>query len=186
MDLRLIGQRTITVVLTIFALVVGVNTVWGLFSGWRRSSNNVHRLVGNLVGDSLPTFPVIGLDSSRMTIPVRGRPTLLYFFSTTCGACLANEAAWEDLSRQVADRATSVVLSFESERVLLDYTAAASGSYLFARLDPLERPAAQLAYQMFATPTLYLLDHHAVLRYAHVGVFSAETTAEVLALLALP
>lgn len=136
--------------------------------------------------------PLEGIDVFADTAVTLGgrqaRPTVLYHFATTCGACGLNAPAWDSLAKSVSHWANPVLISWEPKTTLQSHFSVPPSNFAVISLDESQRDWAREEYSLYATPITYLYDVNGALRVHHVGVFqggdsekflSAFPTAEV-------
>ena len=130
------------------------------------------------VGALLPTFVLTQLDGRRVTVAdLRGRPSVVALWSSTCGASRAALASIAALHREFAARGLQVlVLADDSEaevvRAVLD-SAALSVPVALAggQLDHLFAPSKRWPWQKgVALPSFLVIDSAGVVRGRMVGI----------------
>lgn len=67
------------------------------------------------VGEPLPSFEVqeAGSGLRRLSFAATQRPTLLFFFNTTCGACRENQTHWRELYHALGDSTAVIGVSLD-------------------------------------------------------------------------
>jgi thioredoxin-related protein len=123
-------------------------------------------------------------DSSMAEKCIRDREpgqshTLIEFFSTTCSACAINLPNVVSLGSELAQFATTRFVSIDRARdATLAYVSNTAAIQAFPVALDVERDA-KAAYNVRATPTLFVLNSNNDVVYKHVGVLSAADQAAI-------
>ncbi len=124
-------------------------------------------------------------DSSMAEKCIRDREpgqshTLIEFFSTTCSACAMNLPNVVSLGNELAPFATTRFVSIDRDRQsTLSYVFNNQvGIQAFSVALDVERDA-KAAYNVRATPTMFVLDANNNVVYKHVGVLSPADMAAI-------
>ncbi len=160
------------------AFVMGGVALWNFF---HRAPKGAMTEVPKLEGKIITPFTALALDSTPITIPTGdGKPTLLYFFSTTCGACKLNESSWQALTDSLEGEVHAIAVSRESMATVATYYAV-KRSFLPAVFgDPLHQSIIDSKYRFWATPTTYLFDGSGRLVTTRVGAYDAQDVSELI------
>ncbi|MCG8460077.1 MAG: TlpA family protein disulfide reductase, partial [Holophagales bacterium] len=77
---------------------------------------------GLAVGDTLPDFEVADLDGRAAGSPLAAkRPSLLFFFTTTCSTCDQNLGAWLDLHERYGEAFRVLGIGLDSPAAIREY-----------------------------------------------------------------
>ena len=77
---------------------------------------------GLAVGDTLPDFEVADLDGRTAGSPLAAkRPSLLFFFTTTCSTCDQNLGAWLDLHERYGEAFRVLGIGLDSPAAIREY-----------------------------------------------------------------
>ncbi|THF61806.1 TlpA family protein disulfide reductase [Pseudothauera nasutitermitis] len=109
----------------------------------------------------------------------QGRSIFLNFWSTTCGACLAEMPHLEALSREYRGRVEVVAINVDPEGMSIQETLDKQGVSFPVIRDSLGMT--QERYQVMGTPTSFVIGADGVLRQSFVGAPPRERLAEVFA-----
>lgn len=105
--------------------------------------------------------------------------TLIEFFSITCSACQENHPKITALGQSLNDVATTRFISIDrNKQSVLDYVNARRAEFVFEVAFDTDRDAKK-AYEVNATPTLYILNHNNAVVYKHVGVLSTTDVEQI-------
>lgn len=178
MTKRELGQGVLTSLLVVLALIVGVNSALELVAAQKKAAASAQNQVRGLWGQNAPRFEAVNLRGERMLLPNPAQPTVVYFFSSKCGACALNREQWDRFAQLASPRAQVIALSFEAVDTLQQYVRSEAEAVATAVVDEGRFPGTRESLRMWATPTLYVFDSAGVLRYSHVGVFNEKTTRE--------
>ncbi|SJN54881.1 Thiol-disulfide oxidoreductase ResA [Vibrio ruber DSM 16370] len=123
------------------------------------------------VGAPAPDLAVIDANEQQMTLQqVRGKPVVVEFWSSTCGACLVMMKAWQKYADDHPGKMQFIGVGIEPHPENLTDFAAQLGVKLPLGLDQLG--ITQERYQVMATPTTFFIDRHGVLKMVHLGYSS--------------
>jgi peroxiredoxin len=112
-----------------------------------------------------------------------GKKVLLDFFSTTCTYCQANLKNFRQLSGQLSDKASFIIVGIDrSESVTRQF--AKENPDLNIAID--NKREAKKAYEIFATPTTIIIDENKQIIYFHEGVLSEQDKTQITNLIAQP
>lgn len=118
------------------------------------------------VGDKLPTFAITMHDGSALTTAdLLGKPSLIVFFSTTCGDCRRELPALNARYLQHGADTTFVAISREQADAEVAAYWQAEGLSI-----PFSAQADRTVYSLFATsgiPRIYISDANGVVREVH-------------------
>ncbi|KUI98879.1 TlpA family protein disulfide reductase [Vibrio sp. MEBiC08052] len=123
------------------------------------------------VGAPAPDLAVMNAHEQQMTLQqVRGKPVVVEFWSSTCGACLVMMKAWQKYADDHPGKMQFIGVGIEPHPENLTDFAAQLGVTLPLGLDQLG--ITQERYQVIATPTTFFIDRHGVLKIIHLGYSS--------------
>lgn len=110
--------------------------------------------------------------------------TIIEFFSITCSACAENLPKIKALGDQVAELATTRLVSIDRKiDQVKSYVENHRESITFEVAFDFERDAKK-AYGVISTPTVFVLDHNNVVVYKHEGVFADEDVQNIINIIA--
>lgn len=113
---------------------------------------------------------------------VAGQYKILEFFSATCSACALNLPKVSGLAQRLEGKATTRLVGIDrSEALLREYVASHRDQIRFEVALDTARDAKR-AYDVVATPTLFVLDANDVVKFVKVGVLSDEDLTAIEAL----
>lgn len=125
--------------------------------------------VGSAVGQQAPDFALQSLDGEILRLSAfRGRPVVLYFWTTWCPVCRQESPKIRDLMLRSSDRDVLVIgVNLREDReTVARYVK--SFSLSFPVLLDLNGSAAGM-YRITGVPTLLFIDRAGVIRARHVG-----------------
>jgi thiol-disulfide isomerase/thioredoxin len=133
------------------------------------------------VGDDAPCVELVNIqaDGAESEYCIRqpnveGQLKVLEFFSVTCSACIKNLPNLTALHNEFGDKVTFRMVSIDRvAQDIRDFVSAKADLINFDVAMDTNRDAKK-AYNIFATPTLYVLDSNDVVVYKHVGVLKAK------------
>lgn len=110
---------------------------------------------------------------------VEGQAKVLEFFSATCSACQANLPIVSALSARLEGKATVRLVGIDrSEALIREYLQRNKDLIRFEVALDTNRDAKR-AYDVIATPTLYVLDRDNKVIFKHTGVLSNADVQEI-------
>lgn len=125
-----------------------------------------------LTGKTAPAFTLTMLDTSTVSLKdLKGKPVLLEFWAPWCSGCLENIPSLKKLHAAYGDKVTFLASSSErGERALTQFVTKEQIPY------PVAFSSQKLLtdYMVSAIPLTVLIDGEGVVRYSHVGQFSAD------------
>jgi len=142
------------------------------------------------VGDSAPCVvlnhiaPNGGPDSEHCIreSEVEGQYKVLEFFSATCSDCALNLPKVSGLAQRLRGKATTRLIGVDrSESLLRNYVGAHRDQIQFEVALDTNRDAKR-AYDVVATPTLFVLDNKDVVKFKKVGVLTDQELATIEAI----
>ncbi|SIO92992.1 TlpA family protein disulfide reductase [Vibrio spartinae] len=123
------------------------------------------------VGAPAPDLAVMDAHEQQMTLQqVRGKPVVVEFWSSTCGACLVMMKAWQKYAEAHPDKLQFIGVGIDPHPENLSAFADQLGVTLPLGLDQLG--ITQERYQVIATPTTFFIDRQGVLKIIHMGYSS--------------
>lgn len=180
MNQRHAGQVAVTAIVVILAIAIGANGLARIVTARKVAAQRLDVQIRSVFGRPVPTFSVNMIDGSVLNPPL-ARPMLIYFISSTCGACDANRESWEKLVELAPSEVLSLAISFEPLDSLRSYVSSDGEGSRTGSVSPESHTILQEALKMWATPTLYGVDRDDVLRYSHLGLFDETTIPAALA-----
>lgn len=136
--------------------------------------------VNALRGTKLPRVSVRLADGATIVAPDHRATTLLYFMSTTCGACQQNESRWDALRDSLAAIVVPIAISLEGEEVLRSYWSLRHPKYSVGMIPIEGQDSLVEAYRLYATPTVYAIASDGTLKGGWVGVLSDSTMRDII------
>lgn len=110
---------------------------------------------------------------------MEGQYKVLEFFSATCSDCARNLPKVSGLAQRLQGKATTRLIGIDrSEAQLREYAASHSDQIRFEVALDTNRDAKR-AYDVVATPTLFVLDDNNVVKFKKVGVLTDAELAEI-------
>lgn len=110
---------------------------------------------------------------------VEGQVKLLEFFSATCSACIRNLPIFSALHAELGTEATFRLVGIDRDEDLLrDYVTEKKSLINFDTALDTNRDAKR-AYDVFATPTLFVLSADNTVLYRHVGVLRPSDVSKI-------
>jgi len=123
------------------------------------------------VGSPAPDLAVMDSQENKMTLQqVSGKPVVVEFWSSTCGACLVMMKEWQKYADNHPEKMQFIGVGIEPYPENLPAFANKLGVTLPLGLDQLG--ITQERYQVVATPTTFFIDRHGVLKEIHLGYSS--------------
>lgn len=129
----------------------------------------LRKITGLLPGNPVPVFESKTLDDKKATLADhKGKVVVLDFWSTRCGPCIEMIPHQRDLVGKYKDRPfTLISASSDLEKKTLE-------NFLQKQSMPWvhwwnDENTAQRAFRIWATPTVYVIDHTGVIRYRAIG-----------------
>ncbi|WP_038183714.1 TlpA family protein disulfide reductase [Vibrio rhizosphaerae] len=123
------------------------------------------------VGEPAPDLAVMNTHEQQITLQqARGKPVVVEFWSSTCGACLVMMKAWQEYADAHPDKMQFIGVGIAPQPENLSAFAEQLGVTLPLGLDQLG--ITQERYQVVGTPTTFFIDRHGVLRAIHMGYSS--------------
>jgi len=159
-------HRTLKLTLTIFPIVLLVTCIIGC---------TVPK--GSQVGDNAPDFTLSTLDGGQVSLSeLRGKPVILTFWTTGCGACIYQmpflQAAHDEVGNDIEFINIDIMENSYTVQSLVDY-------YNFDLPVALDSDGAVTeAYNVIYTPTNVIIDRQGIIDYIRKGAF--RNTAEIL------
>jgi peroxiredoxin len=152
--------------IAIFAMCVTVSL---LFSGCR---SPLPTTVAPEVGSLAPDFEVTLLDGGTVSLEgLKGKPIMLLFWRTTCGACNANmphvQAAFEEKGEEV--QIIAVGLDASSDAIQQYVESRGLGFTIALGADGV----AANSYQIMYIPTTFFIDSRGVITGKQVGAYGS-------------
>jgi peroxiredoxin len=124
------------------------------------------------VGAIAPDLAVMDAQNNKMTLErASGKPVVVEFWSSTCGACLVMMKQWQKYADAHPDKMQFIGVGIEPYPDDLSAFADKLGVTLPLGLDQLG--ITQERYQVVATPTTFFIDRHGVLKEIHLGYSSS-------------
>jgi len=115
-----------------------------------------------------PDLAVMDNQEQKMTLEqVKGKPVVVEFWSSTCGACLVMMKEWQKYADAHPDKMQFIGVGIEPYPENLPAFAEKLGVTLPLGLDQLG--ITQERYQVVATPTTFFIDRQGVLKEIHLG-----------------
>jgi protein SCO1 len=151
-------------------------------------ASDIHILLGDRWGISaLPPAPEVGAAAPDFTLPMldggsvrlrglRGKAVLVNFWATWCIPCRTELARLEQAYRQLGPRGLVVVAIDREEdaHTISNFSVVRHVSFPIA----MDRDGSVgYEYNLFGTPTSFLIDRNGVIRYVHAGPISAASLA---------
>ncbi|KAF7600026.1 MAG: thioredoxin [Candidatus Dactylopiibacterium carminicum] len=131
-------------------------------------------------GAAAPEIAAVDLQGEPVKLAQwQGRSIYLNFWSTTCGACLAEMPHLEALSREYRDRVEVVAINVDPEDVSLQETLSKQGLTFPVIRDSLGMTRER--YKVVGTPTSFVIGADGVLRQSFVGAPPPERLEAVFA-----
>lgn len=129
------------------------------------------------VGDEAPCVVLKQMSSSGEEFEdcirepnVEGQLKVLEFFSATCSACVKNLPKVSALADEFGDTVTFRLVGIDrNEQLLKDFITNYRSLISFDVAFDTSRDAKR-AFDVFATPTMFILDENNVVIYKHIGV----------------
>jgi cytochrome c-type biogenesis protein len=125
---------------------------------------------GSQVGDNAPDFTLSTLDNSQVTLSeLKGKPVMLIFWTTGCGACIYQmpflEAAYDEMGDEVEFINIDIMENSYTVQSLINY-------YDFSLPVALDSDGTvSEAYNVIYTPTNVVIDREGVIQYIRKGAF---------------
>jgi cytochrome c biogenesis protein CcmG/thiol:disulfide interchange protein DsbE len=135
--------------------------------------------VGSQVGDNAPDFTLSTLDGSQFQLSaVKGKPVLLSFWTTGCGACIYQMPFLESARDEMGDEVEFITVDIMED----SYTVQALMNYYdFSLPVALDNDGTITeSYNVIYTPTNVVIDEQGVIYYIRKGAFL--NTDEILAI----
>ena len=105
---------------------------------------------------------------------------LLEFFSITCGPCLDNMPTLSKLATEIQTQATTRIAAIDrNEQDIRSFLQNNSKSLIHFPLALDTNRDAKRAYQVTATPTLFIIDSHDQVVYKHIGTMDSSDVEEI-------
>lgn len=130
---------------------------------------DVRKISGLLPGNPVPVFASKTLDDKKATLADhKGKVVVLDFWSTRCGPCIEMIPHQRQVVAKYKDRPfTLISASSDLEKKTLE-------NFLQKQSMPWvhwwnDENTAQRAFRIWATPTVYVIDHTGVIRYRAIG-----------------
>ena len=126
--------------------------------------------VGSQVGDNAPDFTLSTLDGGQVTLSeLKGKPVMLIFWTTGCGACIYQmpflEAAYDEMGDEVEFINIDIMENSYTVQSLINY-------YDFSLPVALDSDGTvSEAYNVIYTPTNVVIDREGVIQYIRKGAF---------------
>jgi len=164
--------REIAVYVVLGALTAGgVHLVQQNHTLTQRNQSFVRGAAEPHAGLYVASYPTRTLDGAPVTLGALGQRQLVIFFRTTCPYCRASTPAWTTIAAQLADHPEVAVYG-----VALD-SAPAARTYAAAhglRFPVIARPDPRLValYRVGGVPVVLILNEHARITYARLGVLA--------------
>ncbi|TNF35900.1 MAG: redoxin domain-containing protein, partial [Deltaproteobacteria bacterium] len=129
-----------------------------------------------LVGRAAPDFALTTVDGDReVTLTsLRGKPSVVSFFSTWCGGCERDHPLLLATARLYGDRVNVVGIAFEDTRAKLNAWLDRHGGRGYPVLVDVGGPAAA-AYGVYGVPETFFIDASGVIRSMVRGPVTPET-----------
>ncbi len=110
---------------------------------------------------------------------VEGQYKVLEFFSATCSDCALNLPKVSGLAMRLRGKATTRLIGIDrSESLLREYTSSHRDQIKFEVALDTNRDAKR-AYDVVATPTLFVLDNKDVVKFKKVGVLNEQDLSTI-------
>jgi len=125
---------------------------------------------GSQVGDNAPDFTLSTLDGGQVTLSeLKGKPVMLIFWTTGCGACIYQmpflEAAYDEMGDEVEFINIDIMENSYTVQSLINY-------YDFSLPVALDSDGTvSEAYNVIYTPTNVVIDREGVIQYIRKGAF---------------
>lgn len=132
-------------------------------------------------GDVVEGVAAVGLDGAAETLAWSGgaRDRVLLVFTTTCGACKANQGAWRSVYEQLGDQVEVVGVSLDDVAATTAYREA--HDLPFRVIVPADRDRFSTAYKISMVPTTVHVGSDGRVRSAWSGRLSKARLAELRA-----
>ena len=130
-----------------------------------------------VAGDAMPTFSAHELDGTEVEIAPTDREQLLFFFTTTCGACAENQAQWRSLYEQVGPEVDVVGVSLDPPDTTQRYVAEQALPYRVVTVPDSQSFARE--HNIFLVPYTLHVGADGRVRQEWTGVMSDEELAGV-------
>jgi peroxiredoxin len=136
--------------------------------------------VGSQVGDNAPDFTLSTLDGGQVKFSeLKGKPVMLIFWTTGCGACILQmpdlEAAYDEMGDEVEFITIDIMENSYTVQSLMNY-------YDFSLPVALDSDGTVTeAYNVIYTPTNVIVDEQGVIYYVRKGAFTSQY--EIISLL---
>jgi cytochrome c biogenesis protein CcmG/thiol:disulfide interchange protein DsbE len=139
--------------------------------------------VGSQVGDNAPDFTLSTLDDSQVKLSeLKGKPVMLIFWTTGCGACIYQMPFLEAAYNEMGDKVELITIDIQQNnytvKSFMDNYNVSHNFSLSVALD--SDGSVSEAYNVIYTPTNVVIDRSGVIQYIRKGSFT--NTAEILAI----
>jgi peroxiredoxin len=131
-------------------------------------------------GEMVPPFKATGLDGKDIAITYGGKSakTLLFIFSTACGACERNLANWSEIASNLKRGSYRVLgISLDPQDKTKNYVLAKDMNYpIFVSTDRTFKQS----YKIFFTPQTILINEQGLVENMWAGVLDSLQAEEVI------
>ncbi|WP_133543505.1 TlpA family protein disulfide reductase [Mesocricetibacter intestinalis] len=130
------------------------------------------------IGRPAPALATFDLQGNKTELSRwRGKPTLLNFWSETCGACIAELKQLEELSLRYPDKLHIVAVNIDGEKADTQGIVEKYAIRLPVVKDQLKITGER--YQIIGTPTSVLLDQEGILQAKYEGLIPHSALQEL-------
>jgi thiol-disulfide isomerase/thioredoxin len=133
------------------------------------------------LGESVPTLALLGIDGKPVPSPTFiGHVSVVDFWATWCGPCVASLPMLEKVTQSFADRGVQLV-SLNTEPDNLPAVRAFRSEHSLTAQVFVDTGSAGERLHVTVLPTTLIIDKRGVLRYRHVGIVPEAVLGQELA-----
>lgn len=120
------------------------------------------------IGQKAPTIVALDLHDQTVNLPNKPLPTLLTFWSASCGVCIAELKTFAELSQQYPNKFQLLAINIDGDQVdLLNIIAKYQLTIPIAK-DQLKITAER--YQVIGTPTSFIINNKGIIQAKFEGL----------------
>jgi thiol-disulfide isomerase/thioredoxin len=164
------------VVMMLLLLSVGINVS---FAYAKRASASTQQRYAFVPGSLAPPLVVDAIGGERRTVVWDDdkRPTLLYFFTTTCEWCDRNVESIKALSSQLGTKYRVVMVSLNKKGLEKYASTKLEGVEVYS----MPTPVARAGYGLGPTPHTVVVGNMGEVKYAWMGAYDKSVTEQLRA-----
>lgn len=130
------------------------------------------------IGRKAPAISALDLQDKPANLPSKPLPTLLTFWSASCGVCIAELQTLAQLSLQYPDKFQLLAINIDGDQVDLANIIAKYQLTMPIAQDQLKITAER--YQVIGTPTSFLLNHKGIIQGKFEGLIPQNALTQLV------